>query len=362
LSLELTLVNSQTISQTHKRPSLLSCIYLTRHCPMRCRYCRIRDSPLIRGRELTLEEWIKAFDILKTLGVDFNLILGNEILILGYNLVQLLTHLHKTNNSYALYTTFPKKLWEEYKFPLLGIGIKNISCGLDTLPELCTSEKLDDIQIKSYRGFEQLKWAERMGVPDLQGTITLSKLNLNYFPCIAQKLTEHGIWTGVNIIHYAKDDLHDFFPPREEIEDLLLTDKDLPLMREKAEEMKELIRAGQVMVQNVPEFFDAGLEHGIKLDWHCKYLTILSVDADGTMRTCGYRRGNRVSEYTIFDLLSEDYWHNFVRDWRKDMQECPGCFWSYWGLSEWYYERKLGGITDFGVEYFQTHKSEYWRK
>ncbi len=335
---------------------MYTCIYLTRRCPLRCEYCRIRDSTDI-GPELNLEQWKEAFLIMKELGVEFNLILGNEILMLRDDLVELTEFFHEKDIRYAYYTTFPEPLWSEYRDKLIDVGIKNLSCGFDTLPKY-SGEYEGDILKKSISGIAGLEWARDNGVPDLQGTITVSKLNLEHLPDLLMELTDRNLWAGVNVIHHSDDPMFDFFPKTEEIEDFVLTEDDRPTMERIIKEIKEKMENGQLKMQNTPGFFDAWLKHGIKLDWHCTNPLILSVDADGSMRTCGYRKGGRVKKYNIFDLASEETRWKFMYDWNADRSECPGCFWSFWFLAE----QQKREDPDFADGYFQDHDSKYWDK
>ena len=50
-------------------------IRLTRQCNMKCNYCNIQNT--VR-KDLTLEEWKKAIDIIKKLGAKEIVILGGE--------------------------------------------------------------------------------------------------------------------------------------------------------------------------------------------------------------------------------------------------------------------------------------------
>jgi len=112
---------------------MLSCVYLTRACPHKCSYCALRDSPLQRP-ELTTEEWIDAFDILHSLGVDFHLLLGNELLM-RRDIVQIISYLSSTGVPYAFYTTCPSYLMKQHAQRLVDVGLSNASCGIDVTPE-----------------------------------------------------------------------------------------------------------------------------------------------------------------------------------------------------------------------------------
>jgi tRNA A37 methylthiotransferase MiaB len=55
-----------------------SCIFIRRYCPRSCGYCLAKD---VRGEGKLLkpEQWSNAIQILEDNGVNFHLILGNEL-------------------------------------------------------------------------------------------------------------------------------------------------------------------------------------------------------------------------------------------------------------------------------------------
>jgi MoaA/NifB/PqqE/SkfB family radical SAM enzyme len=336
---------------------MLTCIFLTRACPRACSYCRIRDSKTAR-KELTRDEWQEAFLILKGRDVDFNLILGNEVLTLGHDFLDLVDFWHREDIPYAVYTTFPEGLWEKWRDELMRKGIKNLSAGVDVIEPhlgLCNDRH---VVSKSQRGIESLVWAKERGLPDHQANITMSKMNLEVLPDIIRQTTKLGLWSGLNVLHHNQHDpLFDFFPPPEELEGWLLTDDDLSAMMNVVIEIKKDVLDGKVMLMNTPEFLEAWLVYGVNLDWHCTLPLILTIDSDGTMRTCGYRKGDRVAKYTVFDLKDDDKWDAFFKDWQKDRDDCPGCFWSYWYLAEQQYAKD----NDFAKKYFQKHASRHYK-
>jgi len=317
---------------------------------MSCRYCAIRKTEL--QRELTLLEWKKTFDILKQLGCEFNLILGNEVMLLGGNLVELVRYLYEQKTEYALYSTCPPELFEKLKEPLAEAGLKNLSCGFDSL------ERNDSIGIKTRRGLESMiEMKKRIKGLDTQGTITLSKINLNETVGLLKTLTENDIWGAVNSIHWDSDGCYDFFPPKEFLEDFMIDDREKFI--ELCKRLKKLTINGEIMVQNPPEYFDALAKHGLDMSWHCTQPYIITVDADGQLRLCGYRRGKKVPKFSIFDLVDEGRFEEYKKIWKEESRECPGCFWSYWWMAENFI---FTNQREYGTRVFQDHHSRYYRK
>lgn len=301
-----------------------TCIYLTRACPQKCDYCRIRNSTLT-SPELKPEQWVEVFKILESLGIEFNLLLGNEPLMLGDGLP---TVLNSITTPYAIYTTAPEPHFSKMKDILSRLP--NFSVPLDMSEEFVENKDSDIIQ-KSLRGWEALQWAKVQGIPDVHAMLTISKLNYKHVAEIVDMVTSQGIFIGLNMIHWDQDGKYDFFPKREEIEYLLLTEDEFNYFcNVELPKIKALFYRGKV--QNMPAYFDALPKHGLKLDWHCSK-PILTIDADGSMRTCGYRKGERCSTWSIFSINPITI-YSYLEDWRKDCSDCPGCFWSYPFLNE----------------------------
>jgi len=317
---------------------------------MHCDYCSIRKTNL-QQPELTAQEWKKAFAILKDLGCEFNLILGNETMMAD-DLPAIIKYLYEQKISYALYSTSPTELYNKLKESLIEAGLKNLSSGFDSL------KRDDSIGIKSKRGLEgMIEMKKRIPGLDTQGTITLSKINLDEVVDLLKTLTANGIWGAVNSIHWDADGEYDFFPPKEHLKDFIIDDKEkfLALCRK----LKELTANGEIMIQNPPEYFDALAKHGLDMSWHCTQPYIITVDADGSLRLCGYRRGKGVTKFSIFDLADEKKFEKYKEVWKEESQECPGCFWSYWWMAENFI---FTDQKEYGTKVFQTHHSKYFEK
>jgi len=334
-----------------KQDYLLSCIYLTRECPMHCEYCAIRNSKLSQ-RELTASEWKRAFNILKDLNCEFNLILGNETMMLEGGLVEIVKHLYEQKIDYALYSTSPTELYSKLKEPLIEAGLKNLSSGFDTL------KRNDSIGVKSRRGLEgMIEMKKRIETLDTQGTITLSSINLDEVVDLLRILTKHNIWGAVNSLHWDIDGGYDFFPSKEHLGDLVITDE--KKFQALCKKLKELTTNGEIMVQNPPEYFDALAKYGLNMGWHCTQPYIVTIDADGSLRLCAYRRGNKITEFSIFDLVDEKKFEEYKKIWREESRECPGCFWSYWWMAENFI---FTNQREYGTKVLQSHFSKYYRE
>jgi len=335
-----------------------SLTYLTRHCPRACEYCALRDAKDV-GKELSIQQWIKAFVILKEMNIDFNLVLGNETWLLGESLLDIFT---PNEVPYALYTTCPEPIFSKYRNKLFGSGIiDNLSCGIDyprNIPANHPGRK-DDSYIKSLSALEGFTWLKKHHPKmDCQGTVTIHKGNYEMLPTLVQELSELGVFIGVNFIHWNKDGGFDFFPEKSELGDLLFDAMDIPKVRKIMDEV--LINPG--LLQN-PQMLQVNTQTMLNMGWHCEGNPYggPTIDADGTLRVCGYRKGKRTPNFSIFDLpAAEEEWADAVY---QDAMECPGCAWSYpWMFHYWQSQDSEMGKNVF-IQHGGTHiERNKWSK
>jgi len=300
------------------------------------------------GKELSTYEWIGAFGILKELGVDFNLILGNEPWLLGKTLLDILG---QNQVPYALYTTCPEPIFSKYKFLFFDSGIlDNLSCGIDYPHDLKLSIDDDSYQ-KSLDAWKGLEWVKRFYPKvDTQGTITVHKKNIKYVPKLVKNLSNLGAFVGINFIHWNKDGQYDFFPGKEEIQDLLFSKKDYGIIKDvlnSIDSSNSLLHDREYILEP-PEMLAT-------MGWHCKGDPYggPTIDSDGKLRVCGYRKGKRTPKFTIFDLPKYvDAWQEAVY---QDAMECPGCSWSCsWTFHYW---RKTD--NEMGRNVFINHAGKH---
>ncbi len=306
---------------------------LTRRCPHNCRYCAIRDEGKVR-EELTVPQWNRAWDILREMGVEFNTILGNEPWLLGSKLIDIVCH---NDISYAVYTSCYAPLFRKYRDILLH-KIDNLSCGVDwPLSYLERKQgRLDATERKSRDAWIALKWT-RKHYPEVRcyGNITICKNNVQFVPEIVSDLDRIGVFAEVNPIHWNKDGGYDFCAAKEEVSDLLFSDteEDTKLLQDV---LNEVVIAGSKHFRSLEYLEEVSASTMIRLDWKCLGDPYggPTIDSDGSLRVCGYRRGKRTPTFSIFDLPSKEAaWREAVYE---DAMECPGCAWGCaWGYQYW---------------------------
>jgi hypothetical protein len=177
-------------------------------------------------------------------------------------------------------------------------------------------------------------------------------MNVDHAEQLALYATRRGLWHGTNVLHWNKDGGYDFFPRKEYLIEMIATKEELSNF---ADRMIDLLLDGRIAEQNPLSYFKALKVYGADLSWHCSDFKIISVDADGRLRCCGYRRGKYCPEMFISDL--PDKLDEYKERWEADMQNCPGCFWSYWWMAENAYEND----EEMNKEMFKNHASKYFK-
>jgi MoaA/NifB/PqqE/SkfB family radical SAM enzyme len=330
--------------------------FITKACPRNCLYCDISSST-VSNEELTVGQWIDAFKILKEIGVTFNLILGNESWLLGDRL----THIMSFNEvPFAMYTTAPPKLFDKYHERFFTGPIDNLSCGIDyPLSYLLQKQiKMNDIEKKSLDGwFALIKTRTKYPYVDTQGMITIHRQNYDLLYQTVKELKIFNIFTGLNFIHYNKDGLYDFFPSKKDLQGFLFTSP--KHVKNLYKELDRTLKMEGHLIQQ-PEVFECkpeNLKFLLDMEWHCGGIPYggPTIQADGTLRCCGYRPGKRTPKLSIFDLTSK----GALRDWRlavyDDAMECPGCSWSFPRM----YHYWKGRDPKFAEQIFTKHAGKH---
>lgn len=300
----------------------VSSIFVNRDCPRHCYYCSLRDAPL-RNRQLSEPEWEKVIRILDSLGVQFHLFLGNEILLMPdvIKFIDFMNNRVKGGFDYALYSTLHPALMRKYKTDLVEHGCYNMSGGIDDLQGFTDK----DVKEKSADVFSGLTFFKERGMPDCHGNITITNKNLKQVPMIVKQLTLRGIYSGINVIHWNKDGQYDFFPRKEVLQDSLLSDtKDL---NQVIQTLIDGAKDGSLLIHNPIEYLQGIVEYGLDLSWKCKRPHVISIDADGSLRLCSYRPGILLPKFSVMELGNKLPLKKYYQIWEAEAQDCPGCYW-----------------------------------
>ena len=296
-----------------------STIYLNRDCPRNCSFCsNKKDMKSLDGKQ-----WCQVFDRLQDwFDTKFFLILGIEPLMLPeIDLKTIIDYFkERTDLEYAFYTTAPysylAKLDRLFKY-----GLRNASCGIDVLPK--GSDSLHKKAKSAIRIFDLASTYET--VTEIHALITISKVNINEVPELIEYLvgrygTTKKLHIGLNYIEHSDGLDFDFAPERCPE---AFSSSDIELLRQFSNVMAEVYKQFGNFIQT-PYDYIQNYESAITLDKHCN-MVIPCVDADGSLRKCGYRTGNFNSLNILSDLTKQDIRNLYI----NEVSRCNGCYWAY---------------------------------
>lgn len=306
-------------------------VFLNRDCPRTCYQCGIADNS---RRSMPGDDWIKAMENLRTVfNPTFILFLGVEPLLLRDDMVRIVEWLRDNDMQAGWYTTSPEPLFTQYRQKLVDAGVNNWSSGIDTLPHL---DKLDpETDKKAAESIIALQWMAARGV-DTHITTTIHKKNLHLVPEILEWCWENipNVECAVNFIEWRKEPGFDFFSPPEDMADMLWDGslEERADIRAVMDMVFTLSRKPNRRFHTSEEYLKHAHEFYLRLNLHCQGAIGPSVDADGTMRLCGYHTGKEVKEYNVLNIdLTPEL---FKKDWETDLANCPGCYWACFKLPD----------------------------
>lgn len=338
-------------------------LYLNRDCPRKCNFCDIRNTHknVLPNSEILriLEFCAKEFDN------PFFLFLGNEPLLLGDKLVDLVSKIK--NYTYGLYSTSPEPWFSKYREALVKAELKNWSSGIDFIPEVYEKVKdnlspeakrlieiASDIRKKSIEGLNGQMWMYEQGVEVIHTLITISRMNVEFVPEMLDYLNDNIIqdkrWkVGLNVIEDKKARNDDFASPKSSFS---FTEKDKDLWDRFVEKMRE--RYDKYPFIQIPfEYllnWDSVLNLNVRWGSEC---CSLCFDCDGSVRQCGYRNAPLTIPYTRLFFDKEEV----LEEWASWVENCDGCYWALPYII--FCEKKQ--ILDYSSDYW-TRKYKYWRE
>ena len=302
-------------------PHITECqIFITRKCNLNCGYCNLTKKPLIK--ELTISEWQTAFTNLEKIGIKTVKILGGEPTIIQ-GLDKLIKFINE--NTSLKYALLSNSLFDqEQTQKLIQAKIQGYFASLDGLADI---NNLDNQTTrKSQAGWQKLIELKNSGVKLLGANIVIHKQNLQNIPKMVKILSDNGIWTNLCLIIHGQPNQWEY---RTTIaEQYKFNHDDIAAINLIMKQLIKLKRQGYKIA--VPESYLANMaKYGIDLNWKCKNLYQLRLDADGALMICNDIRGKLAEKYNILDL-NEKKFAQFKTDWlvASERINCPGCYWS----------------------------------
>jgi len=301
-------------------------IFLTRRCNLRCEYCKIIQNRL--KKELSIDEWKKAFKNLEKIGIKTVKILGGEPTILD-SFEDLLRFINEGTS--IKYAVLSNSIFNDKKLgSLVNAKIQGYFASIDGIKNVKAVDKYG--VAKSHAGFNKLKNLKAKGVNLLGANVVITKKNLSDIPEILKILSENGVWVNLCPVIHGEEDFWEF---RTDISDeLKFTNADIPKINDIMIKLLQMKLEGAKIA--VPNSYLINMsKYGIHNNWKCKELLQLRIDADGALMLCNDIRGKIAEKYNILDMDKEKF-EEFKKDWKKERIkiDCPGCYWSCFLLAE----------------------------
>lgn len=330
--------------------SRCSSIYINRSCPRKCPACEV-VKPVMDRHRLSAVQWMEAFDILHSRGVDFFLILATEPLLLPEEeLLALVRFWKERNYEYGLYTTSVQPFFNRLKDKLIAEGIRNWSSGMDYVPEVYDKLKAEgklsetcislvensaggqELRKKGIESLAGMRYMFDHSVLEQQLTITIYRSNIEFIPEMVVWIVENfgpTVRIALNYVEYGGDDF-DFAANSDVADPFLIKESSKKVWVEFSNKMEDLQKKYWLRIQTPKEYIQ-DFETAVKQDAPgSPHYCAVSVENDGSMRKCGYRTGTgEITHWSVFDLRDDNKFEQFLKEWEFQVTHCRGCSWAY---------------------------------
>ena len=290
-------------------------IRITRKCNMNCMYCNIQSE---KKSELTLDEWKKAGNIIKKLGIKDLVILGGEPTeyeqlpaLVSYYEKQLDIRCSVTTNAYNNY--FELERLVDAGISQLGVSVDNLNFKNSISPLKCKNGLEILSKLKSLNG--NLKIVDYL---------VLNKKNCYEISDIIRYMSENGVYTYILPFHHSNQ--NEFEHRKNDMPFAFVTDDEIKEFEDSIDIIKNMKNQG-FLISNSNEFFDIAKKHIRRLDWKCNELSELRIDSDGMLACCCDKLGEVNRNFSIFDLEDEKKLLQFIKMRLEDSKNCSGCLW-----------------------------------
>ena len=288
-------------------------IRITRNCNMMCPYCNIPNQP---KKDLTLQEWKQALEIINKLNIKDLVILGGEPTMFS-ELPELIKY-GKYSLGMNISMTTNARNNQEIIGKCIESGLNKLGVSVDTL-----NFKKSVSPMKCKCGLEMIDFVKQ-NYPDMNVVdyIVLNKQNIDDVISLVKYLSAKKVSSYFLPFHWGNEGS---FEHRKNKDTFAFTSKEYIEKYENViRKLIELKQAGY-LIDNSIEFLLSSAKHIKKLDWKCTGLYELRVDSDGQMVCCCDKFGSVNKQFSIFNL--EENFDEFRKQQLEDIKECSGCLW-----------------------------------
>lgn len=288
-------------------------IRLTRQCNMKCMYCNIQNT--VR-KDLTLNEWKKAVDIIKNLGAKEIVILGGEPTLYPH-ILELVEYISKQAKLTCNLTTNAFGNFDLVK-QLLDNGLNSLGVSIDNL-----DFKNSISPLKAKNGLNLIDYLIcNFDNPNITNYTVLNKRNVNSVIDLIKFMNEKRVSTYILPFHWGNEGTFDHRKNNEMF--AFVTEEDIKSYIDAIDKIIDMKKSG-FKIKNSIEFLENSKKHIKNLDWKCNGLSELRIDSDGKLVCCCDKIGNVNKKFTIFDLTER--LDEFYLERANDAENCKGCLW-----------------------------------
>ncbi|MDR2411922.1 MAG: radical SAM protein [Candidatus Peribacteria bacterium] len=292
-------------------------VFITRRCNLRCSYCNVQNT---RDKELSLEQWCEAIDIMIELGIEKIHFLGGEP-TLYESFFEILEYISSnttltcsfTTNGFFNHELLLKIINNFGKRIGVGVSIDNYDITKSISPS------------KAQKGIKVIEFLENKNLLqkiDLTVYIVLNKKNINEITQYIKFLSKKNISSYLLPLHWDTT-TSQFVHRKNSNKNAFVSSADLEILNFKIQEL--LAEYDNLKITNSKEFLNIIPKHIRFLDRKCTQLSELRVNCDGRIMCCCDKNGKVFEKYSIFSV--KENFDDFLKLREKNALGCKGCLW-----------------------------------
>lgn len=251
----------------------------TRRCELNCSYCKIVKDPNLFSSEMDTERVFKCIAMMAKYWPGAPIIFFGGEPTQRDDLPELIKRCVSLDVKHAVISNSLRVNKDsDYVDRLVKAGLSNWSISYDGESSDLTVDKSS--LLKSGSGMDALRmFRDKHGIRDLVTCITVTKKNIKKLPEIIEQLTSEGVWSictplqiGGQGYEYSQGEVSDL-PTAEQIDWIF------PIL-------SLMAVSGRYLMHNDAEWFNTWPEIFRAQNWKCHNKSMLTVDADGSLRYC----------------------------------------------------------------------------
>lgn len=310
-------------------PPTKSEILITRKCNLKCHYCGMMK----KTQEMSSAQWNQVPKKLKELGVQFAPIYGAEPLIVKKSLLPFIKECSRLIIPCSVITN-GTLLDDNTVQQLKNAGLTSITLSADLIP--------GDDSTRTKRNLELVyELADNRIFSDIEVICTVTSDDFHLLPEFVREMDSIGVWVHFDFYHTNKGQ-----QGSKCIGNVMRTSTK-EIITKVCTELLVLKKQGTKIhtSESALRYMLAHPNTVRNQAWKCVGGGWITVDCEGSVFGCDdFQPHSFRGKYHILDNWS---WDEFVTDWRRELINCPGCFWLTHKMSDdWWIKNESGWKLD----------------